>query len=243
MTKLLQHFKNSLSLSSTVNKKKRSVFIYSFTWFLLFVLPLFGQDNAIEYFERGFSFHMGDGVPINEEQALSDYKKSLKIDPEFFQSLYNSGLIYHSAGKLKHAQTVFLKAARVAQKSDDINAKRFAALARNGLGTTLFLLDKFAEAEKQFDISRRLLPTLVEAHYNYINSLVLDDRIEEANEAIRLASIVAPSDRYEKFKGFVASKGTLKKFYGFGSWIFVVAVGVSAIVFGLHIRSKKYRSN
>ena len=240
---LLLHFKNLLFFSSIFNKKNRSVFIYSLIWTLSFVFPLLGQENAAEYFKRGFSFHMGEGVPINEEQALSDYKKSLKIDPEFFQSLYNSGLIYHSVGKLKHAHTVFLKAARVAQKSDDVNAKRFAALARNGLGTTLFLLDKFAEAEKQFDISRKLFPALVEAHYNYINSLVLDDRIEEANEAIRLANIVAPSDRYEKFKGFAASKSTLKRFYGFGSWIFAIAVAFTAIVFGLHIRSKKYRSN
>ena len=240
--RFLQYFKDLSFFSSVVTKIKRPFSIYCLISIFLFVVPLLGQDNASEYFKRGFSYHMGDGVPVNEDQALADYKKSLKIDPEFFQSLYNSGLIYHSAGKLKHAQTVFLKAARVAQKSDGVNAKRFAALARNGLGTTLFLLDKFAEAENQFNISRRLFPSLVEAHYNYINSLVLDDRIEEADEAIRLANIVAPSDRYEKFKGFVASKATLKRFYGFGNWIFVIAVTFTSIIFGLHIRSKKNSS-
>ncbi|MEE3233762.1 MAG: tetratricopeptide repeat protein [Candidatus Latescibacterota bacterium] len=241
--RLLHHPKDLSPFSSTLKTFKRCTPVCIPIWVLLLAFPAFGQNEATEYFKRGLTYHMGDGVPVDEDQALRDYRKSLKIDPEFFQSLYNSGLIYHSAGKLKHAQAVFLKAARVAQKDGGANAKHLGALARNGLGTTLFLLEKFAESEKQFDIARRLFPSFVEAHYNYINSLIRDDRVEEANEAIRLANIVAPSDRYERFKGFAASKSTLKRFYDIGSWLFAIAVTIVAILYGLHIRSKKRRSS
>lgn len=236
---LLRRSKDLSRFSSNVKIFISYTFVCFVSWVLLLECPVYGQNTATEYFKRGLTYHMGDGLPIDEDQALLDYRRSLKIDPDFYQSLYNSGLIYHSAGKYNQAQTVFLKAARVAQKYDGANAKRFGALARNGLGTTLFLLGNFTEAEKQFDIARRLFPSFVEPHYNYINSLIRDDQVEEANEAIRLANIVAPSDRYEKFKGFAASKGTLKRFYGMGSWLFAIAVAITAVFYGLHIRSKK----
>ena len=206
----------------------------------LLALPVFSDNDAVEYFQRGLAYQMGETGQPDADRALVEYRKSLEINPNFFHSLYNSGLIYHSAGKLKHAQVVFLKAARVAKKDPSQEGKRLGSLARNGLGSTLFRLKKFHEAEKEFDIARRLSPDMVEAHYNYINSLIRDDRVEEANKAMRYANKVAPSDKYEKFKGFVASKGTLKRFYGMGSWIFAIAVAIAAIFYGMHIRSKRY---
>ena len=206
----------------------------------LLALPVFGEYDAVEYFQRGLAYQMGETENPDVDRALVEYRKSLEINPNFFHSLYNSGLIYYSVGKLKHAQVVFLKAARVAKKDGSQEGKRLGSLARNGLGSTLFRLDKFPEAEKEFDIARRLSPYMVEAHYNYINSLIRDDRVEEANKALLYANRVAPSDKYEKFKGFLASKGTLKRFYGMGSWIFAIAVAIAAIFYGMHIRSKKY---
>ena len=85
------------------------------------------------------------------------------------------------------------------------DAKLYEAIARNGLGTCLQKLEKYRAAEKQFDIARRMRSDLVEAHYNYINILVLEERTKEAIAALKMAEKMAPSDRYGRFKSFLAA--------------------------------------
>ena len=98
------------------------------------------------------------------------------------------------------SQASFLKAARASQKFG-AEADRFGAMARNGLGSAYQKLGKETLAQKQFGIAKRLYPSFVEAHYNHINILILRQKFAEARKALNVAVQLAPSDRYEKFKG------------------------------------------
>ena len=60
----------------------------------LLALPVFGEYDAVEYFQRGLVYQMGETENPDVDRALVEYRKSLEINPNFFHSLYNSGLIY-----------------------------------------------------------------------------------------------------------------------------------------------------
>ena len=58
-------------------------------------------NTAIEKDPENPSFYYARGVlneNIDKEAAISDYKKCLEIDPAFFNSLYNIGVIYYNKG-------------------------------------------------------------------------------------------------------------------------------------------------
>jgi tetratricopeptide (TPR) repeat protein len=157
-------------------------------------------QSAESYFEKGRIYHTGEEGVQDIEKALSYYKAALKRNGVLYPALYNSGLIYHQRQEYALAQTLFIKAAKAAADSPQ-DAKRYGAMARNGLGSTYQKLGKKSQAEKQFGIAKRLFPSFVEAHYNHINLLLLQDRAKEARKALLVAEKLAPSERYGKFKG------------------------------------------
>ncbi len=164
-----------------------------------------GQDTAAYLFEQGYAHQVGDGVDRDTKRALAYYTEAIRLDPTFYAPLYNTALIYHGQGNYTHAQNYFIKAAKSASAMGS-DAKLYGAMARNGLGTCLQKLEKNQAAEKQFDIARRMSSGLVEAHYNYINILVREDRIKEAIAALKMAEKLAPSERYDRYKGILAVK-------------------------------------
>ena len=164
-----------------------------------------GQDTAAYLFEQGYAHQVGDGVDRDTKRALAYYTEAIRLDPTLYAPLYNTALIYHGQGNYTHAQNYFIKAAKSASEMGS-DAKLYGAMARNGLGTCLQKLEKNQAAEKQFDIARRMSSGLVEAHYNYINILVREDRIKEAIAALKMAEKLAPSERYDRYKGILAVK-------------------------------------
>ena len=166
----------------------------------LLCAPLYlAAQSAEEYFEKGRKYHTGEGQEQDIGKALQYYQEALKRNGELYAALYNSGLIYHGRTEYARAQTLFIKAAKVAATIGE-NADRYGAMARNGLGSTYQNLGKKTQAEKQFSIAKRMYPTFVEAHYNHINLLILQERSGEARKALAVAEKLAPSARYGKFK-------------------------------------------
>lgn len=179
----------------------KSATLYMIVILMAGALELNAQ-SAESYFEKGRIYHTGEEGVQDIEKALSYYKAALKLNGVLYPALYNSGLIYHQQQEYARAQTLFIKAAKAAADSPQ-DAKRYGAMARNGLGSTYQKLGKKLQAEKQFGIAKRLFPSFVEAHYNHINLLLLQDRAKEARKALLVAEKLAPSERYEKIKGWL----------------------------------------
>ena len=179
----------------------KSATLYMIVILMAGALELNAQ-SAESYFEKGRIYHTGEEGVQDIEKALSYYKAALKRNGVLYPALYNSGLIYHQQQEYARAQTLFIKAAKAAADSPQ-DAKRYGAMARNGLGSTYQKLGKKLQAEKQFGIAKRLFPSFVEAHYNHINLLLLQDRAKEARKALLVAEKLAPSERYDKIKGWL----------------------------------------
>ena len=194
-----------------------------------------GQDTAAYLFEQGYVHQVGDGVDRDTKRALAYYTEAIRLDPTLYAPLYNTALIYHGQGNYTRAQNYFIKAAKSASEMGS-DAKRYGAMARNGLGTCLQKLEKYQAAEKQFDIARRMSSGLVEAHYNYINILIREDRTKEAIAALKVAEKLAPSDRYGRYKGILAVKEKEdNRGYVIGSILFIL----SFLAYGLYLKRSK----
>ncbi len=163
------------------------------------------QGTAEELFAAGYSYQTGEGGQRDEKRALAYYVQALKLNPELYAALYNGALLYYQRGAYTRAQNYFVKAARAAKNLGE-EPSRYEAMARNGLGTCYQKQGKYKAAEKQFDLARRMQKDLVEAHYNYINLLVRDERPDKALAALEMAERLAPSDRYARLEGKLKAK-------------------------------------
>ena len=157
-----------------------------------------GAGPGADDFNLGFQYQSGDGVAVDLDMAQRYYKRALDKEPRLFPALYNTALIYYAKERFKDSRLFFVKAAKSAQNS---GSKKDEALARNGLGTCYQKTEKKAKAEAEFTAAIQLETTFVEAHYNLINVLVSEERMDEAKAAKDRAEHFAPSDRYGKFEG------------------------------------------
>lgn len=205
---------------------------------VIYAVIVRGQDTAAYLFEQGYAHQVGDGVDRDTKRALAYYTEAIRLDPTLYAPLYNAALIYHEQGNYPHAQNYFLKAAKSASKMGT-DAKLYGAMARNGLGTCLQKLEKYQAAEKQFDIARRMSTGLVEAHYNYINILVREDRIKEAVAALKMADKMAPGDRYERFRGILAVKQKKEKDDNHGYVVGLILFVLLFFAYGLYLKRSK----
>jgi len=206
----------------------------------LSAVPTLGQDTAAELFEMGYEYQTGEGQVRDEKRALAYYGEALKLQPELYAALYNAALIHHGRGEYTRAQNYFVKAARSAPKTGG-QASLYEAMARNGLGSCYQMQGKYENAEKQFDVARRMSSGFVEAHYNYINILVRNERFDDARAALAVAEKMAQSDRYEKFKGRLTAKEKKDDLSGFGSVGGLLAFIFLILAYGLYIRRSKKR--
>jgi tetratricopeptide (TPR) repeat protein len=204
---------------------------------LVFSGAVRAQGTAEEYFAQGYQYQTGEGAEKDQKKALAYYAQALKLNPELYPALYNSALIYHKQGEYAKAQNLFVKAARAARNLGE-NAALYEAMARNGLGTCYQKLDKLDPAEKQFDIARRMEPSLVEAHYNYINLLVQNERWDEAREALRLAEQVAPSETYEILKGRLKAREKRQGLGSVGGVMGLMVVILLLLLYSLFLRRR-----
>ena len=194
-------------------------------------------QTAEALFEKGRKFHAGEGVGQDLSQALSYYKQALKRDADLYEALYNSGMIYHEQKDYARAHTLFIKAAKAAKNMGG-DAGLYGAMARNGLGSSYQKLGKEAQAEKQFAIAKRLYPSFVEAHHNHINLLILQKRFAAAQKALQVAVKLAPSDRYEKFKGRLKAVEKSKESWGGIGVAGMVAFVVLLLLYSMFLRHR-----
>lgn len=197
-----------------------------------------GQDTAQYLFEQGYSHQVGEGVDRDTKRALAYYTEAIRLEPTLYAPLYNAAFIYHGQGNYAQAQNYFIKAAKSASAMGR-DAERYEAMARNGLGTCFQMLEKYSAAEKQFDIARRMRSDYVEAHYNYINILVREERTNEAVAALKMAEKMAPSDRYDRFKGLLAVKKKEDRLGHVGGLVLFILL---FFAYGIYLKRSK-RSN
>jgi tetratricopeptide (TPR) repeat protein len=217
----------------------KSATLYMIVILMAGALELNAQ-SAESYFEKGRIYHTGEEGVQDIEKALSYYKAALKRNGVLYPALYNSGLIYHQQQEYARAQTLFIKAAKAAADSPQ-DAKRYGAMARNGLGSTYQKLGKKLQAEKQFGIAKRLFPSFVEAHYNHINLLLLQDRAKEARKALLVAEKLAPSERYEKIKGWLKVEEKQVDSGLTNSVLGIVAIIVLLLLYSLFLRRQSVK--
>lgn len=63
-------------------------------------------------------FEVGQFLFLNEkyDQAIIEFKKALKEDPENAETLYNLGIVYEAKNMLKEAREAFTKALEINPK-------------------------------------------------------------------------------------------------------------------------------
>ena len=198
-------------------------------------------QTAEELFEQGRQYHVGEGVEQDLTKAQAYYKRALKRDGELYAALYNSALAYHAQEEYARAHTQFIKAAKAAKNLEQDSA-RYAAMARNGLGSSYQKLGKEQQAAKQFAIAKRMAPSFVEAHYNHINLLIQQERFSEAEKALQVAEKLAPSDRYEKLRGRLKVEQKHRDSSGYGGVAGMVAFVVLLLLYSLYLRRKAQRN-
>ena len=196
-----------------------------------------GAQTAEELFEQGRKYHVGEEVEQDLAKAQAFYKKALKLDERFYAALYNSALVYDAQEDYARAHALFIKAAKSAKNLEQ-DSGLYAAMARNGLGSSYQKLGKEQQAEKQFAIAKRLAPSFFEAHYNHIYLLIHQERFSEAEKALQVAEKLAPSDRYAKFKGILKVGQKRWEDSGYGGAVGIVAFVVLCLVYSLYLRRK-----
>jgi len=194
-------------------------------------------QTAEELFEQGRKYHVGEEVKQDLAKAQTFYKKSLKLNGQLYAALYNLALVYDAQEDYARAHTLFIKAAKSAKKLDQ-DSDLYAAMARNGLGSSYQKLGKEQQAEKQFAIAKRLAPSFFEAHYNHVHLLIQQERFGEAEKALQAAEKLAPSDRYAKFEGILKVEQKHREDSGYSGTVGIVAFVVLCLAYSLYLRRK-----
>ena len=205
----------------------------------LYALAVSGSSppTAYEYYFVGLKFDSAEGVERDPAKALSNYNKALELDEFHYGALYNAATIYHQQGEYAKALTLFLRAAKSAKKMEQ-DANKFEAMARSGLGSAYQQLGKEEKAQKQFEIARRMNPSLVEAHYNYINILIVRGQFQKAEKALGLAEKLAHSDKYGKLKGILKGGESKRSVGGESAFFGLIVVIGFLLLYGLFLRRR-----
>jgi tetratricopeptide (TPR) repeat protein len=166
------------------------------------------------------------------DQAIAQYRATLKLDPQYSPALLGLGTAFKQAGLLVQAADNFSRATQAAPDNPkawnelgqldidlDRQADALAALkkaisldpempqAHNGLGAVLAQSGDFEAAEKEFREAIRILPNYGEAHGNLAGVLDLRKDLPQAIYEFDLAVKLAPEDAPTHFNyGAVLSR-------------------------------------
>ena len=176
-------------------------------------------SRSQELFGEGYAWHTGEGRAPDQDKALSYYRQAIKADPNLFEAYSNAGLIYIGLEKYKNAEYYLGTAIRLAREREDIDVGTEAKVCSD-LGTCYYKWGDYRKAEKWFRGAIRLDPGLSEAHYNLINLLLMEERRDEVEVALREAARLAPSERYTVFKGRLKGR---ESWVDNPMWVIVVA--------------------
>ncbi|PKP56543.1 MAG: hypothetical protein CVT88_10080, partial [Candidatus Altiarchaeales archaeon HGW-Altiarchaeales-1] len=135
------------------------------------------EKDAREFLNRGNLFYN-----LNEfEEAEKEYRKAIRINPNYAGAHNNLGLLLQNLKRYKEAEKEYREAIRINPN---------LAGAHYNLGRLLQNLKRYEEAEKEYKEAIRINPNLADAHNNLGVLLQNLKRYEEAEkeyrEAIRL---------------------------------------------------------
>tara|TARA_Y100000588_G_scaffold326049_1_gene360241 strand:- start:380 stop:1006 length:627 start_codon:yes stop_codon:yes gene_type:complete len=188
--------------------------------------------QAQKLVDEGYKFQIGEGVERNEELALKHYKEALKLNENQIDARFNAALIYYGQGKYKLAGHQYNKIAKWAgTKQPEVGAK-----ARNMLGSCLQMTENLKEAENQFRLAIKLAPSQFKSHFNLINLMVIQNRIEEAKEVLKTAKTYAHSERYEAIESKIRGIESREDWEPKGTKIAILALAVVLFLYWAYKR-------
>ena len=119
----------------------------------------------------------------NFEEAIKNYKKVLKAEPNHFIALFNSALIFSKNKKYKNAIEYFKKAIKI--KPNNANCY-------NNLGNAYKDQDKLKESKVYYEKTIKIEPKHANAHYNLGSVYFAKNNIQKAEEYYQIATNLNP---------------------------------------------------
>lgn len=207
----------------------------AFIWVFMVSLVDVGSQDLSESqlaFKQGYSYHVGEEGEPDLEMAVRYYRHALKIDPNMYESHSNAGRAYYALEKYREAQFHYGKAIEIARIRNDISAENEARDSAD-LATCYLKVGQEGKCEQWLNAAIRKYPGLVEAHYNLINLMFRQQRLDEAKKAMVRAKELAPSLRYDLLAGRLEGRESQKEWNPL--WVKVVFVGMIVAVAGMFV--------
>ena len=120
----------------------------------------------------------------NFGEAIKNYKKVLKTEPDHFIALFNSGLIFSKSKKYKSAIKCFERAVKI--KPDNANCY-------NNLGNAYKDQGKLKESKIYYEKTIKIEPRHANAHYNLGSLYFAKNNIPKAEEYYQIAINLNPT--------------------------------------------------
>lgn len=136
------------------------------------------------------------GVELNRlgktEEAVAQYRESLRIQPNYSISHYNLATLMEKTGKDGEAAVHYREAQRLAPNDPDA-ADRLRVLLNN-MGTKLADQGRYEEAIACYREALQIMPDYADAHFNLASDLEKTGRKDEAISHYREVMRLTPGD-------------------------------------------------
>ena len=156
-------------------------------------------DTNIKKFQIAIALHQQGKISA----AKTIYEEILTNNPNDFDALHLSGVIFYQSGMFDESEAFFAKAVRINSKSSSLHSNR---------GNNLKELKRFDEALASYDKAISIKPDLPEALYNRGNTLKELKRFDEALDSYDKAILIKP-DYAEAFNNRGVTLDELKRLY------------------------------
>jgi protein O-mannosyl-transferase len=137
------------------------------------------SDCPMAYYNLGLAYFQQGRL----DEAISQYRKVLQINPDETDALNNLGSAFLQQGRLDEAIAQYRKA--LAIKPD-------SAETHYNLGNALFQQGRTDEATAQYQEALAIKPDSAMAHYNFANALLQQGRLDEAMAHYQKALAIKP---------------------------------------------------
>jgi tetratricopeptide (TPR) repeat protein len=144
-------------------------------------------DTAFQLEPRNMSLHFRLAAALlagDKTKALDEYRKGIKIDPDFAYAHIMLGDALNEAKKAEEALDEYREAVKIDPNS---------AFAHKTLGLALKKAKKAEDAISEFRVAAKLEPRSTDAHIMLGTALLSQDQIGEAVDEFRKAVEIVPS--------------------------------------------------
>ena len=154
----------------------------------------------IDHFNARFNFATCLSVCDQKNNAIIEFEKCKKINPNYFDIYINLGIIYLDLENIEIAQYNFKKA---------IDLNHNSAIALNNYGVSLFKDNNFNEAVDYYKKALIIDPQYSDAYLNYGTALKDVGDIDQSIEMIKKAIKINPTliEGYNNLAGSLNIKG------------------------------------